>query len=110
MAVSERTTRKKSKASRVHPRKPANTAAPCPSLVVGEAEEAIGGIKESSGTIASGGVVKVFPFDRFTLDTIPSFYNFGLLARRNFDSQNNLTSNNINFESARIRTNPTCRS
>src|SRR5580658_5803650 len=57
MAVSESTTRKKSKASSVHPRKPAKTAAPWPSFagtVTGAVADGmtggvVGGVIESSG-------------------------------------------------------------
>src|ERR1700677_1204329 len=59
MAVSESTTRKKSKASSVHPRKPAKTAAPWPSFagtVTGAVADVmaggvVGGVIESSGPV-----------------------------------------------------------
>src|SRR5271168_2773814 len=55
MAVSDRTTRKKSKASSVQPRKPAKTAGPWPSLLGG-------GVALFFDWIESAGTLKISPF------------------------------------------------
>src|SRR5207302_10659274 len=81
MAVNERTTKKKSKASSVHPRKPARTAGPWPFFAGGATT---GGTEKSSG-IAS----------REALNFSPLCSNYYAVTQNNYDGAVNKACSDV---------------